>query len=297
MILCKNKEGIRTYQAGCSNNIWRHGKGNTSYTSILWFLGKKSMPTEKKETNIDSGNVKDKYFPQVTRLQERKSWLSSRLKFYSRVRFLAFVAAALMSAVFFYFYKTENGFGPVSLISLIYTITPFTIVMYYRGGSRYLENELQEIGFEIDMLQFDVSIREQRAEKVLKLNNLQLQRYYDLNLNQNIWVFGLGIFCILLGIAIIGVTLYLVLKVANGLDAKIITGVVGSIGSLLSSYVAAIYLKMHAGATSHLGEFHSRLVETHQYLLGNLLASRIEDDHKRWETLSQLAINMSNGTK
>lgn len=108
-------------------------------------------------------------------------------------------------------------------------------------------------------------------------------------------MFGLGIFCILLGLAVIGATLHLVLNVASSLDAKIITAVVGSIGSLLSSYIAAIYLKMHASATSHLGDFHSRLVETQQLPLGNLLASRIEDDSKRWETLSKIALNMSKG--
>ena len=96
---------------------------------------------------------------------------------------------------------------------------------------------------------------------------------------------------------IIGLTLYLVLYQATNLDSKIITGVVGSIGSLLTSYIAAIYLKMHASTTSHLGDFHSRLVETQQLLLGNLLASRIDDDTKRWETLSQIALNMSKPTK
>jgi hypothetical protein len=59
------------------------------------------------------------------------------------------------------------------------------------------------------------------------------------------------------------------------------------------NYVAAIYLKMHADATSSLTAFHSRLVETQQTLLANLLASRIEDESKRWDTLSQLALNVA----
>ncbi len=176
-----------------------------------------------------------------------------------------------------------------------YIVIPLAMLPYTRGRLRNIEQDIQAIEFEIDLLQSELNPREARAEKVLRINNLQLQRYYDLNLSQNIWVFGLGIFCILLGLAVIGATLYLVLNVASSLDAKIITAVVGSIGSLLSSYIAAIYLKMHASATSHLGDFHSRLVETQQLPLGNLLASRIEDDSKRWETLSKIALNMSKG--
>jgi len=61
----------------------------------------------------------------------------------------------------------------------------------------------------------------------------------------------------------------------------------------MTNYIAAIYLKMHASATNILASFHSRLVETHQLLFGNLLASRIEDDKIRWQTLSQLALNVS----
>ena len=88
-------------------------------------------------------------------------------------------------------------------------------------------------------------------------------------------------------------TLYLLLCVAVSLDTKIITGVVGSVGSIMTNYIAAIYLKMHSTATGNLGAFHSRLVETHQLLFGNLLASRIEDDKVRWQTLSQLALKLA----
>jgi hypothetical protein len=132
-----------------------------------------------------------------------------------------------------------------------------------------------------------------RPEKIMRLNDLYLQRHYKLNINQNVWVFGLGIACIILGLSIIIGTIYVVIFVAPDLSTRMITAIVGSVGALLSSYVAAIYLKMHAAASSHLGSFHTRLVETQQLLLGNLLASRIEDDNKRWETLSELALNMA----
>lgn len=235
--------------------------------------------------------------PQLHRMQERKTELTERrrrvqLMHYTVVMISFLVVGAV--PVFLWRFGVQSTVAP---ILILYVIMPLAMLPYTRGRLRMLEQDLQAVEFEIDLLQFDVNPRETRAEKVLRINSLQLQRYYDLNLSQNIWVFGLGIFCILLGLGVIAATLYLVLNVATGLDTKIITGVVGSIGSLLSSYIAAIYFKMHAAATSHLGSFHSRLVETQQLLLGNLLASRIEDDTKRWETLSQIALNMSKTNK
>jgi Na+/melibiose symporter-like transporter len=175
----------------------------------------------------------------------------------------------------------------------LYIVIPIALFLISRMRIRNLDEDLKNLDFEIDLQQFEESKKEVRAEKILFINNFQLRRYYDLNLSQNVWVFGLGIFCIMLGIGVIGVTLYLVLSVAKTLDVQIVTAAVGSVSSFMTSYIAAIYLRMHASATSNLGIFHSRLVETHQLLFGNLLASRIEDDKTRWQTLSQLALHAS----
>jgi len=182
---------------------------------------------------------------------------------------------------------------PFTGFFILYIIIPLAILPIFRTQLRNVEDELKNIDFESDLKQYEASEKEIRAEKLLLINNFQLRRYYDLNLNQNIWVFGLGIFCIIMGICVIVATLYLVLKVAESFEVQIITGVIGSVGSFMTNYIAAIYLKMHASATSNLGTFHSRLVETHQLIFGNLLASRIDDDSIRWQTLSQLALNVS----
>jgi hypothetical protein len=180
-----------------------------------------------------------------------------------------------------------------SLLLLLYAVIPVTIIPLARQRVKEVDEQIQDLGFEIDLRQFEVSPRESRAENMIRISNIQLRRYYDLNLTQNVWVFGLGVFCIILGVGVIGVTIYLLLKVAEGIDSKIITGAVGTVGSLLVNYVAAIYLKMHSNASSNHDLFHSRLVETHQMLLGNLLASRIENDEKRWETISFLSKNIA----
>ena len=147
--------------------------------------------------------------------------------------------------------------------------------------------------FQIDLLQFPVSSRETRAEKTLRLHNLQLRRYYDLNLGQNVWVFILGILCILLGILLTAAAILLVIDKHVPRDAKVLTAVLGAVGTLLTNYVATVYLKMHAVASVNLAQFHSRLVDTHQILFGNLVASRIEDDKTRWSTLAKLAVNVA----
>lgn len=151
--------------------------------------------------------------------------------------------------------------------------------------------DIQDLDFEIDMLKYNVSSQESYAQKLVRVSNVQLRRYYNLNLNQNVWVFCLGIFCILIGVAVIGITLFLLLKVADDTETKIIAGAVGAIGSLLVNYVAAIYLKIHAEASSNLSSFHSRLVETHQMLLANSIVSRIKNEDKRWEAISHISIN------
>lgn len=182
--------------------------------------------------------------------------------------------------------------GLTGLFSL-YIIIPIALLPSFRIRLRNIEEELKNLDFEIDLQQFEVSKKESRAEKILLINNYQLRRYYDLNIIQNIWVFGLGIFCIILGIGVIGLTFYLVIEVANKFELKIITAAIGTVGSFMTNYIAVIFLKMHASATTNLSAFHSRLVETHQLLFGNLFASRIEDDKIRWDTLSQLALNLS----
>jgi hypothetical protein len=183
--------------------------------------------------------------------------------------------------------------NPLAAVMALYVLMPVSAMPLAKFHVRSLEDQIEDLDFQIDLLQYDVGLRERRAEKILQFNNAQLRRYYDLNLRQNIWVFSLGIFCMMLGVAVTGITMFLVIHASSTPKAQVVVGAVGSIGSLLTNFVAAIFLKMHASATSDLGSFHSRLVKTNQVLLGNLLASRIEDDEKRWSTLSELAMNLS----
>lgn len=188
------------------------------------------------------------------------------------------------------FSSSNSGF--VIAVLVVYGVAPLAMLPTYRVRLRNTEADIQEIDFQIDLQQFDVGKEESRAEKILRINQLQLRRYYDLNLSQNFWVFGLGVLCIFLGISVIVFSLYLVLKVAQGTESKVIVASLGAVGSILANFVAAVYLRMNTSASQNLAEFHSRLVETQQLLLANLLASRIQNDEQRWRALEALATGL-----
>ncbi|MEA2603804.1 MAG: hypothetical protein QOF89_4796 [Acidobacteriota bacterium] len=180
--------------------------------------------------------------------------------------------------------------GEIVLFFLPYLLVPFALIPFHRARLRSIDFDMQSLEFEADLLQYDASNGERRAEKILRINDIQLRRYYDLNLSQNLWIFGLGAFCILLGTAIIGVAMCVVLKAPR--ESKLMVAVLGGIGSILANFIAAIYLHMNAAATTNLATFHSKLVETQKLFMANLLVSRIDPDEMRWETLSQLALRI-----
>jgi MFS family permease len=228
-------------------------------------------------------------------LQRRRDELSLRRNRVQRMIYILTPLALLtplLGAVFAYrsYRATQEAFVPLALI--VYALMPISLLPSLRLRLRQIESDIQEVDFRIDLQEFDVSQSERRAEKLLGLSDLQLRRYYDLNLSQNSWIFGLGVLCIVLGVGVIGATLYLVIRVNSTYETKVITAILGSIGAILTNFVAAIYLKMNSVASENLAAFHSRLVETHRLLLGNLLASRIGNDEKKWDTLSQLSLHL-----
>jgi len=171
------------------------------------------------------------------------------------------------------------------------------VLLANRKASLDLAAETQELDYQIESQLSGISQGESRADKNVHLNHLQLRRYYDRTLQQGSWVFVLGVVCIFIGAGIVVYTLWLLTQPAGGIgmqwNDKIITAVFGGMGALLTNYVAAIYLKMHTAAATSLLQFHERLVETHQALFGNLVASRIGDEDLRWQTLAKIALHVS----
>lgn len=179
-----------------------------------------------------------------------------------------------------------------TILAFFYILSFVPFLAFARTRLRNVEEELQNLDLEIDLQQYEVSISERRAEKILRIHQVQLRRYYDLNLNQNVWIFVIGVFCIVLGATIVALTFYWITNRASALEEKIIVASIGGVGAILTNFIAAIYLKMHSTASESLNVFHSKLVESQELLLSNLLASRIGDEQKRWDTLSVISTNI-----
>jgi hypothetical protein len=167
-------------------------------------------------------------------------------------------------------------------------------------GLQGMDEHIQNMEFELDLLRHNPSIEEQRAEKLLSINQYQLKRYHELALSQGSWIFVVGAGCLLIGFVIIGVTFWMIRNIPLQSQVKvsehIVIGAVGSIGAILVNYVAAIYLKMYATTTTNLGAFHAKLVATNDLFFANVLASRLEKTD-RSATIKQLALAIARTSK
>jgi hypothetical protein len=157
------------------------------------------------------------------------------------------------------------------------------------------ELEIRQTEDELDLVDTPASKEEQAAQKLFKLHQLELNKYYDQTLKQSRWIFFAGLFCLFLGFSVIGITLWIVRDVnnKNGQLAAILGGIAG----ILSNFIGAVYLKMHSETIRSLTEFHNRLVNTHYLHFGNFLLAKIEKDELREESLAKMAVNLSTNEK
>jgi hypothetical protein len=185
---------------------------------------------------------------------------------------------------------------PLVLIALVYgftfLLTPFAIPTILDTEAQDLENELDLLA--IAETPTDTS-REQRAEKLFKLHQFELKRYYDQTLRHSAWIFLVGISSIAVGFAIIGSTIYLVAVglTGKGLSEQIVIAAIGAVGGVLSNFIAVIYLRMHSETIKSLAEFHNRLVVTHHLHFANFLTSKIQDQPLREKTLGEMASSLA----
>ncbi|MGH0944863.1 TRADD-N-associated membrane domain-containing protein [Bacillus mycoides] len=195
-------------------------------------------------------------------------------KKYILMAIVCFVIAVILFLASPKLFKVDPLMGQISYIGfLVYSII-FGALAILRVPSEYVI-EIQEIENELDLLSISHSSLEERSEKLFKHHHLELKRYYDENLKQSSWIFIVGIVCIGIGFAIIGLTLYfLIANLSNELENKIIVASVGAIGAILSNFIAVIYLKMHAETVKALTEFHNRFVNTHHFYFSNFLLSK-----------------------
>ncbi len=163
---------------------------------------------------------------------------------------------------------------------------------------RGLDEDIRNLEFEADLLNYKPSSQEQRAQKLLSINQYQLRKYYELTLAQGFWIFLVGVACLLIGLAVIAATFVAMNSMADSAkpEQQIIVGLVGAVGAILTNYVAAVYLKMHGSIASNLAAFHARLVTTNELFFANLVASRV-DPPKQSDVFAQMALNITQGSR
>jgi hypothetical protein len=127
-----------------------------------------------------------------------------------------------------------------------------------------------------------------RAEKLLSVNQIQLRRYYELNLEQAKGVFLVGIGCIAAGLIVVGVTFWFISTLGDQ-QTQTIVAVVGAVGAILTNFVAFMYLRIQTSIGESLMTFYKQLASMHDLFFANVLAASVESEDKRTETLVRLA--------
>jgi uncharacterized membrane protein YjjP (DUF1212 family) len=201
-----------------------------------------------------------------------------------------FVAGPLFARIFGHKLSLQST---EIVIAILYGFVLLAMAALIRPNE--FESEIRQAEDELDLLRSVDAGMEQKAQKLFKLHQSELKKYYDQTLRQSRWIFLVGIFCLVLGFFVIGGSLWLVVHAGGG--DKAIVAILGAIGGILSNFIAAVYLKMHSETIKSLTEFHNRLVLTHYLHFGNFLLAKIENRPLREKSLAQVAINLSTNQK
>lgn len=141
---------------------------------------------------------------------------------------------------------------------------------------------------EKEFSEIDPEKRALRAEKMFRMNQKELMRYYDMNLAQTKFLSGLGIMMIIFGILIVGVTLYMY----TSFETDKILLIVGSLSGIVVDFLGAIFIKMYTKNIEAAVKFHAKFAESNNLLLANSIANKIEDGKIRENTLSEISKNI-----
>ena len=127
-----------------------------------------------------------------------------------------------------------------------------------------------------------------RAEKMFRMNQKELMRYYDMNLAQTKFLSGLGIMMITFGLLIVGVALYMY----TSFETDKFLLIIGSLSGIVVDFIGAIFIKMYNKNIEAAVKFHAKFADSNNLLLANSIANKIEDDQLRENTLAEISKNI-----
>ncbi|MFH6998770.1 hypothetical protein ACHRVZ_12610 [Flavobacterium sp. FlaQc-57] len=225
-------------------------------------------------------------------LEETKERLLGRLRRQKKLSRFSMLTGIfiIIATIAMYYISDFSRMYFVIMIGYAIIILSFPFI----NSNPEAETQIQQVQNELDLLEIEDSSIEMRAEKLFKYHQLELKKYYDQTLRHSSWIFLTGLFCIICGFAFIGTTLYLIFNNKSiEFNEKILLGSIGTLSTLLSNFIGAIYLKMYSETLKSLTEFHNRLVITHHLHFGNYLTSKITDKVLREKTLSDLTLKIA----
>lgn len=139
----------------------------------------------------------------------------------------------------------------------------------------------------------DISNRALRSEKLYKINQKELMKYYDMNLAQTKFLTGLGIGMILSGVIITIGTIV----AYSFLQPDIALLIIGNLTGILLDFMGTIYIKMYTKNLEAAVRFHGKIAESNSLLLANSIANKIENEDLRERTLSDISKEIVRGMK
>jgi len=160
---------------------------------------------------------------------------------------------------------------------------------------RRFELDAKDIEDEIDLRQMKSASLEQKAHKLLRIQQSQLTRYLDVILQQSRGIFVVGIAAMLVGVGVVVFTIWQTKSMGPDVDnwQKAIVAVVGSVGAILTNYIAAIYLKMFSDIGGAIQKSVGSLSQSNNINFANVLAANITSEDARNETLKEIAVGIS----
>lgn len=175
--------------------------------------------------------------------------------------------------------------GFLSFICFIVTVSSFFDLKESKKLEQLEEEARRE---EKEFSEIDPTKRALRAEKMFRMNQKELMRYYDMNLAQTKFLSGLGILMIIFGLLIVGVALYMYMS----FETDKILLIIGSLSGIVVDFIGAIFIRMYNKNIEAAVKFHAKFAESNNLLLANSIANKIEDGQLRENTLAEISKNI-----
>lgn len=243
----------------------------------------KSQPSDSAEPK--AGQSRHEFLrEEVRRLRRRRERLARLKRLY-----LLFGTLAVIGSVIGYYITKRPESWVAAAYGALFLLFPIA------QSPRAYDTDILSLESELDLLETTEVTPEQRAEKLFKHHQYELQKYYDQTLRHSKWIFIVGVACIFVGFATIGITFWLVVRpqASTEFQEKILVSALGVVGGILANFIAVIYLRMFSEILKSVTDFHNRLVATHNLYFANFMVTKVTEPETRDDIVTEIAKNLT----